>query len=327
MKVNLNILSKYRQELMGVGTLLILICHAFGNNVKMPYFIERVVDNAQIGVDLFLLLSGIGIAFSLEKTVIGSGNMSLKTWYLQRFKRIYVPFGIIMSLYYLYAVSFEEMSLQTATLGFINIGWWINGKGVWYVSLILLLYLVAPYLYKLLYKDRYKWVTLVVLCFSVFVIFQDDSLSVFHYVTNAIKRSPAFFIGIAIVSLIKSNTKVNFLLLLLPSTLLFLLAYIALPLGFCKWMLILPLALVLALIVDKSYFLRKPLAFLGKISLESYLTNITLGTILNHKSWIICGYDLSYGHYLEYTVVVVAGVFLACLFNNMSNRIILKITH
>lgn len=72
----------------------------------MPQIVERIVDNAQIGVDLFLLLSGIGITFSLSKTTVGSGCKSSWVWYLHRFLRIYVPFLIIMCLYYAYKVPF-----------------------------------------------------------------------------------------------------------------------------------------------------------------------------------------------------------------------------
>ena len=310
---------------MGGGTLLILITHAYGNTVKMSPFIERLVDNCQIGVDLFLLLSGIGIAFSLQKTIKGGGSQNLKNWYYQRYKRIYVPFALIMVLYYLYVVPFEGRSIWTAVLDIANIGWWINGKGTWYVSLILLLYLVAPLLYKVLYSAKYKWMSLTLLCFAVWVIFQDDPNSSFLYVANAIKRSPSFFIGVALAPLVKYGYRVNLPLLLLISIVLFVLASLALPLGFCKWLLILPISLVLVWIIEKIQLLRAPLCFLGVISLESYLTNITLGDILNHKSWIICGIDLSYGHYLEYAVVLVVGVLLAWAFNRVSNRIITRI--
>lgn len=299
-----------------------LICHAYGNNVKKPYLLERIVDNAQIGVDLFLLLSGVGIAFSLGKTVVGYGNQSLKSWYWYRIKRIYVSFGIIMTLFYLYAIPFEGKPISQAVLDLTNIGWWINGKGTWYVSLILLLYLIAPFLYIILYEGKHKWLMLIFLSLSVWIIFQDDRSSVYHYVANAIKRSPAFFIGIAIAPLVKKGVEINFPFLLLLSTFLFAIAYFALPLGFCKWLMILPMALVMALIIDKIRFFRTPLTFLGIISLESYLTNITLGDILNHKSWVICGYDLSYGHYLEYTVVLFVGVILAWVFNNLTSKIL-----
>ena len=321
MNVSLNLLSKYRMELMGVGTLLILIWHAYGNNARMPYLLERIVDNAQIGVDLFLLLSGIRISYSLSKTVVGGGDISVKSWYWQRLKRIYVPFIIIMLLYYLYTIPFEDKTIKFAILDISTIGWWISGIGAWYISLILFLYVIAPVLYKILYKGKYKWWILSVLIIAIWIIFQDDPNSIFHYVTNAIKRSPSFLIGISIAPLIQKDVKVNLPVLLILSATLFFIGYIALPLGFCKWMLILPISLIIAKFIEWLPAFKGFLSFLGVISLESYLTNITLGDILNHKSWIICGYDLSYGHYLEYTIVVLVGILLAWICNRLSNKI------
>lgn len=54
MLFNLSKISLLRSKLMGVGTLLIIICHAYGNNVKMPSILSKIVNNGQIGVDIFL---------------------------------------------------------------------------------------------------------------------------------------------------------------------------------------------------------------------------------------------------------------------------------
>ena len=78
MLFNLSKISLLRSKLMGVGTLLIIICHAYGNNVKMPSILSKIVNNGQIGVDIFLLLSGIGIAYSLSNTNIFDSGKSLK---------------------------------------------------------------------------------------------------------------------------------------------------------------------------------------------------------------------------------------------------------
>ena len=77
---------------MGVGTLLIIICHAYGNNVKMPSILSKIVNNGQIGVDIFLLLSGIGIAYSLSNTNIFDSGKSLKEWYIKRKPPIKYPY-------------------------------------------------------------------------------------------------------------------------------------------------------------------------------------------------------------------------------------------
>lgn len=229
-----------------------------------------------------------------------------------------------MILFYLYVIPFENKSINDAVLHFTNIGWWINGNGAWYVSLILLLYLLSPFLYKILHNTKYRWITLVMLSVAVWILFQDDETTKFHYVANAVKRSPAFFIGMTLAPLVKNGTKINLPILFISSLIIFVCADRFLPMGFCKWIMVLPITLVLVLVIDKIKYLRAPLAFMGVISLESYLTNITLGHILNHKSWIICGLDLSYGHYLEYAVVLVAGVFLAYIFNRISYQILKK---
>lgn len=70
---NLNLISKYRAELMGVSTLLILICHAAGNDVLMPRWLMYLVAQGQVGVDIFLFLSGMGLYYSLNQS--GGGKI------------------------------------------------------------------------------------------------------------------------------------------------------------------------------------------------------------------------------------------------------------
>lgn len=62
---NLNLISKYRTELMGISAILILICHAAGNNVLMPKWLMYLVAQGSIGVDVFFFLSGMGLYYSL----------------------------------------------------------------------------------------------------------------------------------------------------------------------------------------------------------------------------------------------------------------------
>lgn len=75
---NLNLISKYRAELMGVSTLLILICHAAGNDVFMPSWLMYVVAQGQLGVDIFLFLSGMGLYYSLSEPIGGGKIMVCK---------------------------------------------------------------------------------------------------------------------------------------------------------------------------------------------------------------------------------------------------------
>lgn len=64
--VNLGDLSRYRTELMGLSALLILICHSTAY-IDMPSIVVYALSVANIGVDLFLFLSGMGMWYSLQR--------------------------------------------------------------------------------------------------------------------------------------------------------------------------------------------------------------------------------------------------------------------
>lgn len=52
--MGLGVISKYRTQLMGIAAILILVCHAPGNNVLMPQFLLKLCEQGQYGVDIFL---------------------------------------------------------------------------------------------------------------------------------------------------------------------------------------------------------------------------------------------------------------------------------
>lgn len=63
-------ISKYRTELMGMSAILILVCHSVAY-IEMPRILQYVLSFGNIGVDLFLFLSGMGMWFSLTKLLRG----------------------------------------------------------------------------------------------------------------------------------------------------------------------------------------------------------------------------------------------------------------
>lgn len=306
----------------GGATLLILICHAYGNDVLMPSWLTILSNNAQIGVDVFLFISGIGIAYSLSKVQETEGQIKLTNWYLKRLKRIYVPFLLLSIPYCLYKILFEDWSVADGILYIANLGFLINGRGAWYVSLILLAYLLSPFLYRLLYRGRYKWHLLAALCILITFVCQDAYYDSMFYVSNACKRLPSFMIGMAIAEKVKEGKHVSVLPLSLISISVYLITTILFRGVFCKWMVIVPITLIMCNVIEKFKCLNKICVWFGVISLESYLTNIQFGDILNHKSWIICGIDLSYGHYLEYSAVLIIGIMVAYFAHSVSNKIL-----
>lgn len=65
-------ISKYRSELMGVATILIFVVHSYDRGVVMPASIKTICALGSLGVDIFLLVSGFGLWYSLSKT--GGGH-------------------------------------------------------------------------------------------------------------------------------------------------------------------------------------------------------------------------------------------------------------
>ncbi len=59
--------SKYRNQLMGIATLLVIFGHSAGNGVVMPKWMESLCGLASVGVDVFLIVSGLGLWYSLRK--------------------------------------------------------------------------------------------------------------------------------------------------------------------------------------------------------------------------------------------------------------------
>lgn len=147
-KINFSSLSKFRSELMGIATLMIIICHANAYGVSMPSVLSSICSYGNFGVDIFLLVSGIGLSFSLSKVDLRNRH-DVSRWYCKRYLRILVPY-IIISLSilplknYLANGDWLMMFYNLSTLSF-----WSHHQSAWYVALLIPLYLLSPLFYKL----------------------------------------------------------------------------------------------------------------------------------------------------------------------------------
>ena len=84
------LLSKYRSQLMGLATLMIIACHAPASGVALPGILTRILELGNFGVDMFLFLSGLGCYYSLSKCNTGYGE-----YWVRRIKRVFIPYLII----------------------------------------------------------------------------------------------------------------------------------------------------------------------------------------------------------------------------------------
>lgn len=69
--IDLSKVSLYRTQLMGIAAILIVLCHASLYGVQMCSVLSTILNIGNIGVDVFLFLSGMGCYYSLNKPKSG----------------------------------------------------------------------------------------------------------------------------------------------------------------------------------------------------------------------------------------------------------------
>ena len=131
-------ISRFRGELMGAAMLFIILFH-----VALPrenaFFGLRRMGN--VGVDMFLFLSGIGLWFSVDE------ESFCQAFLIRRYLRIYPTWLIIACLFYI--PSFQGGSTWNWIYLFgeitINWGFWLHDElNFWYIPATMMLYLFAP---------------------------------------------------------------------------------------------------------------------------------------------------------------------------------------
>ena len=131
-------ISTYRSELMGWAILWIMMLHFSFTQIKPLGFIAQY---GFAGVEIFMLVSGFGLFYSLDK------NNKLSHFYRKRLLRIFPTYyilGIFASIL-LYHDTIITYFFRYSTIGF----WTGNVYGEWYIPSIVILYLLAPFLKKL----------------------------------------------------------------------------------------------------------------------------------------------------------------------------------
>ena len=141
MKLSTRELSTYRTEIMGLCCLYVVFSH---NYFKWPdsfSFLRRFANCGNIAVEIFLLLSGVGLFFSFRR------DSSLGNYYSKRIVRILVPYILTAVPFYLW---YSAIGQDLFWKGFLNISLFERGsKFTWYPVAALLCYLIFPLIYWL----------------------------------------------------------------------------------------------------------------------------------------------------------------------------------
>lgn len=297
--------SKYRNQLFGIAIILILLFHStiFINYGKFSV----VFSQFNLGVEMFLFLSGMGLYFSYSK----------KPGYLQFEKKRFLSVGItylIISLPFCIWQNFvEKRSFLYFLFDLSSLSYWFkteNSPG-WYVSLILILYIVYPLLYKCIFgksKSAYR----AVIVTSVMIIGYVASIyylsrNTEHFwlcVERAYTRIPVFILGCGCGKFIYEKQKFGWKsALFFAFCLLTVTAMNGINFRLRYFLTVLPIMLVMIIIVYlftevfRLKLIGLVLNFFGGITLELYLVH-------NYISEILQYYNLRNPIYYLITVVV-----------------------
>lgn len=157
-------ISRYRGELMGAAMLFIILFHVELSRWN-PFFGLRRMGN--IGVDIFLFLSGIGLWFSWMK------HSDWRRFFHRRYLRIYPTWLIIACLYYIPRFHGGSFMSWIDLIGDITINWdfWFHDElTFWYIPATMMLYLFAPPYMELIRRHPvYRWLPVVMIMWCILV--------------------------------------------------------------------------------------------------------------------------------------------------------------
>lgn len=203
-KVSLNKLSKHRAVFMGLAIIFVMLCH---NTLKVPESLKTTHSvlsaMCQCGVDMFMILSGLGLYYSFYK------NSAVGQFWKKRITKILIPYCIAVAIYAFVYVGY----LKHATIGeylwrYSLISFYIDAELViWFVAAILTLYGIFPAMYHGLQRSAkgFIWCILGVIVTCVIVSYLPLSRELIIINEIFISRVPAFMTGMIVAKMLKEQ--------------------------------------------------------------------------------------------------------------------------
>lgn len=217
-------LSENRNELYGIAILWIMIFHGiaccnvdytFGSSSIVLIILEKIIKFGGCGVDLFLLLSGISLYFAFSK------NQNLSYFYKRRYQRLLIPVFIINIPVWIFLFLIKDFNLPVFWMNLTFQSFWFKGdQQIWYVCAIAVFYFLYPALYHFLYDNpkatlrRYVGLTVVYIVTLIAMTFAYTKE--FQKLEIALTRFPIFLLGVALGKAVKNNKELPKWFILIP---------------------------------------------------------------------------------------------------------------
>ena len=281
--IELENISRYRGELMGAAMLFIMLFHVGLPRNDLFFGLRRM---GNIGVDMFLFLSGIGLWFSWMK------KSSARHFFTKRYLRIYPAWLIMACLYYIPRFHGGDFMAWLDLIGDITINWdfWLHDElTFWYIPAIMMLYCFAPAYMELIRRHPiYRWLPVVMIMWCILVEYVTPIHQAVGHIEIFWSRVPIFFIGINMGEMVRKKQRIDgtgiwmviilFVMTLFASIFLEQQRHGQFPL-YVERMLYIPLTLTSILLLNRVFrrtprWFNKTFKFVGALSLECYLIHI-----------------------------------------------------
>lgn len=280
------LLSKYRAELMGAAMLWVMLFHAV--DLDLGWNVFNAFRAAGFGgVDIFIVLSAMGLVQSLEQR-----EQTYGAFLTRRFQRILPAYFTVMLPYTLFQILYRGVPWSSLVWNSTLLYYWVHCAGAfnWYVAGIVCFYALTPPCWRYL-KDcrRREALTASGVVLGVLVcqlLMQEDY---WQYV-DVFYRVPLFFIGLLLGLYVREDKPIGrggaafWTLSLLAGA-----GYAALVLRggadgiftpLCHLFLFttVPMCLTACVLFERLPLgmLRRALHWIGERSLEIYLLNVSV---------------------------------------------------
>lgn len=340
--MDISLLNKFRKEIMGFAIIWVMILHCFSDYIcelGIPV-LSFVAKQGNLGVEIFLFLSGIGLFFSMSK------DEKIMPFYLRRIKRVIIPWLIISCPYWiLKSIIVDHDSFLVFLENWSGASLWTKGiTTVWYVSFIAILYFLYPFIYKLQKKNSFFIILLIGCAFAANVIMLLAAPDFYDLREIAFTRVMIFLLGSLIGELLKNKnvTGTKRSLFFTYAAVMLVMYIIGMLSDECNlnWFsdsvaklffrfggqgagILVMMLLCLLFEKIKMARIKKGLSFLGGITLEIYLIHIFLCNIITRTGLIDSkGYPIKFA---VMTAVVVASVIIAWIYSKLYNGIVDKL--
>lgn len=187
-----SVLSKYRTELMGVAILWVMLFHSFDLDMGLPV-LEWLRAAGFGGVDIFILLSSMGLVMSLSRR-----EQDYSQFMARRAGRVLPAYYLVMVPYTIFLVFAKGAPWSALIWNASLLYYWMRPAGAfnWYVAGSMSFYAVTPACFRWLKASRRReGLAAMGILFGLAVgrVLMVDG---YWYAMDVAFRIPVFFLGL-----------------------------------------------------------------------------------------------------------------------------------